>query len=78
MPLGNSERGLRVTHLSGAGVARLLPQEVSSSPGFVPQEVEVLQGLSGVGGLELARVEHEETDEVEATHHRGIARLLTH
>lgn len=44
----------------------------------VPQEVEVLQGLPRVGGLKLARVEHQQADEVEAADHGWVSRLLAH
>jgi len=44
----------------------------------LPQEVEILQGLPGVRGLELAGVEHEQADEVEPPHHGGVPWLLAH
>lgn len=45
---------------------------------ILPQEVEVLQSFSRIRGLKLAGVQHEQADEVEAPHHRGVAGLLTH
>lgn len=44
----------------------------------VPQEVEVLQGVPRIRGLEFAREQHEQADEVEASDHRRVSWFLAH
>lgn len=44
----------------------------------IPEEVEILKSLPWVSGLKLAGVEHQESDEVQPSHHWWISSFQTH